>query len=61
MGTTETALTAHLIVTWTERPPAFLETLEHDLKERFGIDHATVQLEPQKEGVACGLASSEVV
>jgi cobalt-zinc-cadmium efflux system protein len=61
IGTTETALTAHLIVAWSAEPPAFLESLERELHERFGIDHATVQLEPEKEGASCRLASSEVV
>ena len=61
MGTTEVALTAHLVVAWTDRPPPFLQELEHELKERFGIDHATVQLEPQEAGQSCRLASDEVV
>jgi len=46
MSTTEVALTAHLVMPWRDRPPAFLAGLEHDLDERFGIAHATVQLEP---------------
>ncbi len=49
MSTTEVALTAHLVIHWTERPPAFLEGLEHTLEERFGIAHATVQLEPAED------------
>jgi cobalt-zinc-cadmium efflux system protein len=61
MGTTDIALTAHLVMPWPEQHPAFLRDLEHELKERFGIDHATVQLEPQEAGTSCALASSEVV
>lgn len=61
MGTTEVALTAHLVLPWTAQPPSFLQDLEHELKKRFGIDHTTVQLEPQDAGTSCGLASSEVV
>lgn len=61
MGTTEVALTAHLVLPWTAQPPTFLQDLEHELKKRFGIDHATVQLEPQDAGTSCMLASSEVV
>ena len=61
MGTTEVALTAHLVLPWTAQPPSFLQDLEHELKKRFGIDHATVQLEPQDAETSCGLASSEVV
>lgn len=61
MGTTEVALTAHLIMEWPAEPPPFLEALEHDLRERFGIHHATVQLEALKEGATCGLAAADVV
>ena len=50
MSTTETALTAHLVMPWTDRPPAFLAGLEAELSTRFGIAHTTVQLEPS--GVA---------
>jgi cobalt-zinc-cadmium efflux system protein len=46
MSTTEVALTAHLVMPWTECPPAFLASLEHELEQRFGIAHATVQIEP---------------
>jgi cobalt-zinc-cadmium efflux system protein len=46
MSTTEIALTAHLVVPWTECPPSFLGELEHELQEHFGIAHVTVQLEP---------------
>lgn len=61
MGTTETALTAHLVVPWALVPPAFLSYLERDLHERFGIDHTTVQLEPDGDGAACRLAPDEVI
>lgn len=46
MSTTEIALTAHLVMPWTECPPAFLDGLERQLEERFGIAHATMQIEP---------------
>lgn len=61
MGTTETALTAHLIVLWEPQPPAFLSSLERELHERFGIDHATVQLEPNANGAPCRLAAHDTV
>lgn len=61
VGTTEIALTAHLVLPWTEHPPSFLQTLEHELHERFGVGHATVQLEPQEEGRSCRLAPSDVI
>jgi len=46
MSTTETALTVHLVMPWRDRPPTFLSGLEDELRRRFGIEHATVQLEP---------------
>jgi cobalt-zinc-cadmium efflux system protein len=46
MSTTEIALTAHIVMPWSECPPVFLGRLEHDLEERFRIAHATVQIEP---------------
>jgi cobalt-zinc-cadmium efflux system protein len=46
MSTREVALTAHLVMSSRACPPAFLAELEHELAERFGIGHATVQLEP---------------
>ena len=61
MGTTEVALTAHLVVVWPERPPPFLSGLEHELQSRFGVHHTTVQLEPLREGISCRLAPADVV
>jgi cobalt-zinc-cadmium efflux system protein len=46
MSTTEVALTAHLVMTWSEKPPEFLRRLEGELKEKFGIHHPTVQIDP---------------
>jgi cobalt-zinc-cadmium efflux system protein len=46
MSTTEIALTAHLVMPWCERPPSFLGSLDSALEKRFGIAHATVQIEP---------------
>lgn len=46
LSTRETALSVHLVM---PEPPAdsdrFLHSLQEELKHRFGIDHATVQLE----------------
>ena len=59
MSTTETALTAHLV-----RPgvavidDAFLQEAVYVLKHRFGIGHATLQLET---GAPCELAPENVV
>lgn len=45
MSTTETALTAHLEMPGGAPGDAFLHQLSEDLASRFGIDHATVQVE----------------
>lgn len=55
ISTTEVALTAHLVLEWPDREPAFLASLERELAARFGIVHSTVQLE-SCEGAACGRA-----
>ncbi|WP_309750992.1 cation diffusion facilitator family transporter [Novosphingobium sp.] len=45
MSTTESALTAHLVMPGGPPGDAFLRDLAHQLEERFGIHHATVQVE----------------
>jgi cobalt-zinc-cadmium efflux system protein len=45
MSTTEVALTVHLVKPDARVDDALLEQIGHDLAERFGIGHATVQLE----------------
>ena len=45
MSTTETALTAHLVMPGGYPGDAFLRDLAHDLGHDFGIEHATVQVE----------------
>jgi cobalt-zinc-cadmium efflux system protein len=54
MSTTETALTAHLVM--PEGPPgdAFLHDVAHELEHSFHIGHATVQVETGREH-DCGL------
>jgi cobalt-zinc-cadmium efflux system protein len=51
MSTTETALTAHLVMPGGHPGDAFLHELAHDLEHRFHIAHATVQIET--EGADC--------
>jgi len=58
MSTTETALTAHLIRPQPEPPDAFLHDACAGLAERFGIGHATLQIET---GGDCRLAPTDVV
>ena len=50
MSTTETVLTAHLVMT-EERGPAFLGDAAKMLHDRFGIAHTTIQIE---HGADCG-------
>jgi cobalt-zinc-cadmium efflux system protein len=45
MGTSETALTAHLVIPAGHPGDAALAALAHDLDHRFGIGHATLQVE----------------
>lgn len=60
MSTTEIALTAHLVIPWSDCPPAFLAGLEHELQHRFGIGHATVQLEPMVDNPCAGRSADAV-
>lgn len=53
MSTTETALTAHLVM---PEPPAddeFLHDLARQLQQEFNISHATIQIERSDEGQLC--------
>jgi cobalt-zinc-cadmium efflux system protein len=51
MSTTETALTAHLVIPAGHPGDGFLHDLAHDLEHDFGIGHATVQVELDAECV----------
>lgn len=45
MSTTESALTAHLVMPGGTPGDAFLRNIAHELEAKFGIHHATVQVE----------------
>lgn len=60
MSTTETALTAHLVIPAGHPGDAFLHALAHDLAHDFGIGHATVQIETAAEA-DCALESDGVI
>jgi cobalt-zinc-cadmium efflux system protein len=45
MSTTEIALTAHLVKPDGDLDDALLDRVQYELRDRFGIDHITVQLE----------------
>lgn len=59
MSTTETALTAHLVIPGGHPGDAFLHELAHELDHDFGIGHATIQVEIAQE--ACALHPDGVV
>jgi cobalt-zinc-cadmium efflux system protein len=56
MSTTEVALTVHLVKPDARVDDALLEHIGHELAERFGIGHATVQLELGEAELSCGPA-----
>jgi cobalt-zinc-cadmium efflux system protein len=60
MSTTETALTAHLVRPGSGLDDALLDAAADALNQRFGIAHATFQVE-EGDGVLCRLASPKVV
>jgi cobalt-zinc-cadmium efflux system protein len=60
LSTTENALTAHLVFPGGHPGDQFLLTAATELRQRFGIDHATLQIEIS-EDTACHLAPDHVV
>ena len=52
MSTTETALTAHLVRPTAEEDEQFRAGLARDLEDRFGLRHATLQIE-RTRGAHC--------
>jgi cobalt-zinc-cadmium efflux system protein len=61
MSTSENALTAHLVMPAGHPGDAFLHGACSQLQQRFGIHHATLQIEVAKTGAACALAPDHVV
>jgi cobalt-zinc-cadmium efflux system protein len=45
LSTTETAITAHLVIPQVEDEDGLLRRATHELRARFGIGHATLQVE----------------
>jgi cobalt-zinc-cadmium efflux system protein len=60
MSTTETALTAHLVITGSSGS-RFLGDACKELHDRFGIEHSTLQVEPEDAPDPCRLAPDEMV
>ena len=59
MSTTETALTAHLVIPGGHPGDPFLHELAHELDHDFGIGHATIQVETAQD--ACALHPEGVI
>ena len=56
MSTTETAFTAHLVMPGGHPGDGFLADLAHELEHRFGIGHATMQIEHSAQECKVGTA-----
>jgi cobalt-zinc-cadmium efflux system protein len=61
MSTTETALTCHLIMPEGHPGDAVLNEMAQQLHRRFGIEHATIQIELADTDEACALTPEHVV
>ncbi len=61
MSTTETALTAHLVMSNGYPGDAFIAQIVHELHDRFQVGHATIQVESVDANYACPLAPEYVV
>lgn len=60
MSTTETALTCHVVLPGGHPGDEFTRRVSSELQRRFGIQHATTQIETSEE-VTCALAPEHVV
>ena len=61
MSTTETALTCHLVMPGGHPGDALLNGIADQLRHRFGIHHATIQIELADTEEACVLTPEHVV
>jgi len=61
MSTTEVALTVHLVRPGAAVDDGFLASMCRDLRERFGVQHATVQIESGDPRYPCHLAPADTV
>jgi len=53
MSTTDTALTAHIVMERMPDSDDYLDEVAHVLHERFAINHPTIQLERGDGGYVC--------
>ena len=61
MSTTETALTAHLVIPTGYPGDAFLSQVCKELHDHFGIEHSTLQVETGDSDYPCTLAPDHLV
>ncbi|MCW5854090.1 MAG: cation transporter [Anaerolineae bacterium] len=61
MSTTETALTAHLVIPNHQAGDALLNTTATELHDRFGIEHTTLQIEIGDTEDCCPQAAVDTV
>jgi cobalt-zinc-cadmium efflux system protein len=61
LSTTETALTVHLVKPDANVDDDWLHGVTHELHNRFGIAHATIQVESGRGNSSCRLAPDDVV
>jgi cobalt-zinc-cadmium efflux system protein len=61
MSTTETALTVHLVMPGGNPGDRVIAQISCALRERFGVGHATIQVETGDELHPCPLAPDHVV
>ena len=61
MSTTETALTAHLVMTDGHPGDEFLAQIYQGLHDSFDIEHATLQIELGDSPIPCALAPDTIV
>ncbi len=59
MSTTETALTAHVVKPTVSDDDALLRQLQKDLHDRFGVEHATIQIVRTPAAISCTLAGEK--
>ena len=53
MSTTETALTAHLVIPDETKDDNFLKIICGELHSKFGIEHSTIQIEKSAQSANC--------
>jgi cobalt-zinc-cadmium efflux system protein len=61
LSTTKTALTAHLVKSDDKLDDALLARTCADLREKFGIGHATIQFERGDDAHPCGQAPDDTI